>query len=406
MSLSYRDDTWAKTHSHGYTTKQGSSGGLRLWDRAAVRTHSVQATRELVDTAEKPRLHGLRAGKPSADEMASVVRQLSILVRAGVPLVESLQSLAEQARSQLLRVCLDSMAKDVSYGMALSDAFARQQIVFPALAVEMARVAEAGGNLAETLDKLATHLETSAEISRKVKSALAYPVVVLAISVITVVVMVSFILPRFIKLFNQMGAKLPWTTKMLMGVSHSITGNWYLFVGGVVGAVYLARRYMRSEHGRRKVDALMLRVPVVGDIVQKVVLGRVLGTMSTLLASGVPMVKALETAALAANNAIVRQALMDVRQKVAEGTATSQALRDVRVFPPVVLQMVASGEKTGDLPTMLEHVRSLYALETDAKVKALTSIIEPVMIVVLGLIVGFIAMSVIVPIYSLVGGVK
>lgn len=402
--MAYWGDTWAKTHSPGST--QPVSGGLKLWDRATVRTQSVQVARELPDTAERHRLRGLRARKPSADEVASAVRQLSILVRAGIPLVESLQSLAEQARSQLLRVCLESMATDVSQGMALSDAFARQQMVFPALAAEMSRVAEAGGNLADTLDKLATHLETSAEISRKVKSALAYPVVVLAISVITVVVMVTFILPRFMKLFDQMGAKLPWTTKMLMGVSHAVTGNWYLFIGGAFGAFYFARRYMRGEHGRKKVDALMLRMPVVGDIVQKVVLGRVLGTMSTLLASGVPMVKALETAATAANNEIVKQALLDVRQNVAEGTATSQALRDARVFPPVVLQMVASGEKTGDLPTMLEHVRSLYALETDAKVKALTSIIEPVMIVVLGLIVGFIAMSVIVPIYSLVGGVK
>ena len=348
----------------------------------------------------------VRGKKPPADEVAGTVRQMSILVRAGVPLVESIQGLAEQARSQTLRACLEQMSIDVSQGTALSDAFARHTAVFPALAVEMARVAEAGGNLAEAMEKLADHMETGAEITRKVKSALAYPIVVMAISVVTVLVMVTFILPRFMKLFDQMGAKLPWTTKMLMGVSHTLTSRWYLFVVGAAAAFYYARRYARSPGGRAKIDNLTLNLPLVGDIVRKVVLSRVIATMATLLSSGVPMVKTLETSAAAANNEVVKEALLGARKDVAEGNATSQALRASRIFPPMVLQMVASGEKTGELPRMLDYVCQLYARESDAKVKSLTSVIEPVMIVVLGVVVGFIAMSVIVPIYSLVGGVK
>ena len=370
-----------------------------------ARGERVTALRELpVD--QRTRRAASQGKKPSADEVAGTVRQMSILIRAGVPLVESLQGLAEQAKSKTLQAALYEIAADVSHGSALSDCFAKHPMVFPNLAVEMARVAEAGGDLAETMGKLADHMETSAEIGRKIKSALAYPIVVMAISVVTVLVMVTFILPRFMKLFDQMGAKLPWTTKMLMGLSHAVTSQWYAFIGGAVLCFFLFKKYTRSANGRRKIDSILLKLPLVGDIVSKIVLSRVLATMATLLSSGVPMVKTLETSAAAANNEIVKEALLKAKKDVAEGNATSQSLKACEVFPPLVLQMVASGEKTGELPAMLEYVCILYGRETDAKVKSLTSVIEPVMIVVLGLIVGFIAMSVIVPIYSLVGGVK
>jgi type IV pilus assembly protein PilC len=270
----------------------------------------------------------------------------------------------------------------------------------------MIKIAEAGGNLADTIGRLSEHMESSAEIVRKVKSALAYPIVVMCISLITVITMVTFILPRFMTLFDQMGAKLPWTTKALMSFSHALTHQWYLFVAGTGAAYYLIKRFAASPGGKRKLDAIALKLPIVGDIVTKIVLSRVIASMATLLGSGVPMVKTLETSASAANNEVVREALMKARQDVAEGSATSQSLRATGIFPPLVLQMVASGEKTGELPQMLDYVCTLYGRETDAKVRSLTSIIEPVMIVVLGIIVGFIAMSVILPIYSLVGGVK
>lgn len=344
--------------------------------------------------------------KAPVDEVATMVRQLSILIRAGVPIVEGMKGLAEQARAESLRVCLDQCALEVSQGTALSDVFARQPDVFPALAVEMAKIAEAGGNLSESLSRLADHMEAGAEIGRKVKSAMAYPMVVAGISLITVLVVTTFILPRFVILFGKIGAKLPVTTKIMMAVSHVMTTRWYLFIAGGVAIFHLAKRFVNSPTGRYKVDKALLKVPLIGEIVTKIVLNRVLASMSTLLESGVPMVKTLESSAAAANNEVVRQALLRARTDVAEGTATSQALRDTGVFPPLVLQMVASGEKTGELPAMLSYICTMYARETDAKVKSLTSVIEPIMIVFLGLIVGFIAMSVIVPIYSLVGGVK
>lgn len=355
---------------------------------------------------EAPQPKAKRGKKASPDEIATTIRQMSILIKAGVPLVEVIEGLAVGAKSEVLSRCLQDVALDVSQGTSLSDAFASHPSVFPKLAVEMARIAEAGGNLSESMERLAEHMESSAEITRKVKSALSYPVVVLCISVVTVLVMVTFILPRFMKLFEQMKAEIPWTTKMLMAASNAFTSKWYLFIGAGILAFHLFKRYAKSPAGKQKLDAIALKLPLVGDIVCKVVLSRAIASMATLLSSGVPMVQTLETSAAAANNEVVKAALLGASKAVAEGDATSDALRNAGVFPPLVLQMVASGEKTGELPSMLDYICSMYGRETDAKVKSLTSVIEPIMIVLLGIIVGFIAMSVIVPIYSLVGGVK
>lgn len=348
----------------------------------------------------------LRGKKPTAEEIAGTIRQLSILIRAGVPLVEGLTGLSEQAKSPVFAQVIEEITLDVSHGAALSESFEKHPSIFPRLAVEMARMAETGGNLAESLEKLAEHMEKGAEIVRKIKGALAYPIVVVCISIATVLVMVTFILPRFTKLFDKMGAKVPWSTQLLINISNLSTTYWYLFIGGAVVIFYLIRKFLASPAGRRRFDAVVLKLPLVGDVVGKIVLSRVLACMSTLLGSGVPMIRTLEIAGAAANNEIVKDALLKACEDVAEGNATSQSLRSADIFPPLVLQMVSSGEKTGELPKMLEYVCTLFDRETEAKVKSLTSIIEPIMIVVLGVIVGFIAMSVIVPIYSLVGGVK
>jgi len=392
-----------------------ASGGLV--DRSVEATSESHARSVLADRGERvvqiseagedvSVARRVRGKKPPADEVASTIRQLSILIRAGVPLLESLNGLSEQAKTPSLSESLADLGLAVSQGSNLGDAFSRHPAIFPVLAVEMARVAEAGGNLAESMERLADHMETGAEIGRKVKSALAYPLVLLCISVATVLVMVTFILPRFMKLFGEMHIKLPWTTKAMMAFSNALMGHWYLFIGGSVGAYLLVRHYLATPGGKLRVDAMVLKLPIVGDVIGKIVLSRVVASMATLLSSGVPMVRAMEISASAADNRYVREALLRASTEVAHGSAPSQSLKDTGVFPPLLLQMVASGEKTGELPLMLSYVCSLYARETDAKVKSLTSIIEPIMIVVMGVVVGFIALSVIVPIYSLIGGVK
>jgi len=359
-----------------------------------------------VDSDSAGRATGGGRRKPTTEDIASAFRQMSILARAGIPLVEGLSGLAENCRSEALRDAFNRVAADVSQGAALSEAFAQQPHVFPAVATDMAKVAEAGGDLSKSLARLADHLEKAAEIKRKIKSALAYPIVVVCISLCAVLALVTFILPRFMRLFKTMGVKVPWTTNMLMAFGHLLVSRWYVFVLLIALAGYLVRRYVRTRHGKRKLDAIVLKLPIIGDIATKVILSRTLASLSTLLASGVPMVQALETSASAADNLIVKEALQTARDRVAEGSSTSQAFRSTELFPSLVLQMIACGEKTGDLPALVDHVCAMYEQETDIKVKALTTVIEPILIVGLGLIVGFIAVSVVLPIYSLVGGIK
>lgn len=395
-----RDGTVAKSKVEAATDVQARSSLQRNGASVVLEVRELKGASQLSAGALR------RTNKLSIDELASSIMQMSILARSGVPLVDSLRSLSEQAKSQILSTSLSEVGDDVSHGMALSEAFARQSKVFPTLAVEMAKISEAGGNLADSLGKLAEHMENGAEIRRKVKAALSYPVVVCVISVLVTIILMTFIVPRFTELFTHMGAQIPWTTKMLMAASHSLVTYWYIYFAGVYAVFYLCRRYVRTPKGHRHMDRLAIKLPLIGDIVNKIVIGRVVASMSTLLHAGVPMVKTLEIASFAANNEIIKDALSCAATSVAEGTATSQALRATGVFPPLVLQMVTSGEKTGELPSMLGYVCDLYNKETDAKVKSLTSIIEPVLIVLLGVVVGTIAISVILPIYSLVGSVK
>ncbi len=388
------------------------SGRIEVESEAKLRLNLKRSGQQLLQVKEIPgiqqgAINGLTGGrKPPMGEVASTIRQLSILIKAGVPLVEAIGGLADLAKSEVLGACLKEIGTDVSHGMALSAAFARHPNALPVLAVEMAKVAEAGGDLAQAMERLADHIESGAEIVQRVKSAMAYPMVVMVISFVTVIVMSTFILPRFVTLFSQMGAELPWTTKALMSMSHIMTSYWYLILVGCVLLVYALRKYFSSPIGRKVFDRAAMKLPLIGDIVKKIVLNRVIASMSTLLSSGVPMVQTLEISAAAANNAVVKEALLRAGTDVAEGNALSQSLRASGVFPPLVLQMVTSGEKTGELPAMLGHICLMYERETDAKIKSLTTVIEPIMIAVLGVIVGFIAISVIVPIYSLVGGVR
>ena len=358
-----------------------------------------------IGSPEAPRTAG-RHGKPSPEDIASAFRQMGILVRAGIPVVEGLSGMAENAKSAALRTALDAVIRDVSQGAALSEAFARHPQVFPSLAADMTKVAEAGGDLAKSMSRLADHLEKTAETRRKITSALAYPIVVVSISLCAIIILVTFILPRFMQLFKSMGVEIPWTTKAIMMFGQLLTSRWYAVIAVTALVIYLARRYAKTSHGKRKLDMLILRVPIVGDVATKIIIGRAMAAISTLLASGVTMVQALETSASAADNVIVKEALLSAKARVAEGNSVSQSLKATGLFPSLVIQMVACGEKTGDLPALMDHVCAMYEQETDVKVKALTSVIEPILVVCLGVVVGFIAISVVLPIYSLVGGVK
>lgn len=378
--------------------------------RALLRSRGVPVVKlKLVSsgaTEQGPARATRGRGRVTVDDLAVVFRQLAVMIRAGIPVSDALDGLAEQAKVPALRHALATVRQDVLGGASITDAFRAHPAVFPSLAADMIAVAEAGGTLSEALERLASHVEGTADIQRKVKAAMTYPMVVVAIAILTLISLLTFILPRFLTLFEQMNVELPLTTKLLMALSDSTRHQWYLWIGAIAAGVHGTKRFMRSSTGRARVDRALLTAPVIGDLYSKIVTTRVLTTLGTLLNAGVPAISALETAATAANNAVVEAALRETQTDIASGATLSGSLKKGNVFPALVIQVVAAGEKTGELPEMLAFACDYYAKEVEAKLKSLTSIIEPVLIVGLGALVGFIAVSIILPIYSIVGGVK
>lgn len=347
-----------------------------------------------------------KAGKTRVklEELAMFSRQLAIMIQSGVPIIEALESLELQVKSASFQTVVNDLRQQVLQGHSLSQSLARHTGVFSQLYVDMVKTAEAGGELSQVMDQLAQYLESNLEIIRKVKSAMMYPIIVVVASLITVVSLVTFVLPRFMTLFKQMGAELPPTTKALLAISRFTLNYWYALVIGVAIAFFALRVVANSKGGRRWFDWLKLHAPPAGDLVRKIVLSRSLLALGTLLNGGVPLMVALETAAEASGNQIIGSVYRFTRSSVESGSSIADAFKSSSEFPPLLIQMTSVGERTGQLPDLLLRVSEFYYKEADARIKGLTSIIEPVLIVILGALVGFIAISIIAPIYSLVGG--
>jgi type IV pilus assembly protein PilC len=359
-----------------------------------------------VEEVRREDLRANRAARARLEDLAGICQQLAIMVRAGVPITEALSSIIDQSSSRVLRIVLADVLQNVMQGLSLSSAAARYPGVFPRLFVDMVRTGESSGELSQVLERLADYLGNSLDTVRKVKSALMYPLVIVVISIVTVILLTTFVLPRFVKLFKSMQVTIPPTTKALLAVSHFTTEYWYLLVGAAVAAAVVVKIAGTRERSRYLRDWAVLRVPVAGDIVRKIIVGRLSMALGTLLNGGVPLTETLETGADVAGNAVFADAVRSIHEAVRSGVDMADAVRQTGQFPPLVLQMVAAGEKTGQLPEMLLEVAAFYNRETEAKVRGLTSILEPALIVVLGGFVGLIAVSIISPIYSLVGGVK
>jgi type IV pilus assembly protein PilC len=339
-------------------------------------------------------------------ELVVFSRQFATMIDAGLSVVKCLDILQQQARDEKLKSVIAQAKHDVGAGASLTDALARHPLIFNNLYVSMIRSAEAGGILDTVLDRLATFLEKEQEVRQKVKSAMMYPTVVFVFALLVLVALVFFVLPKFRMIFESMEVKLPWITKTMLSGSTIALAYWYVPVIVVVGGFIAYRMYVRTEQGRTNVDAMKLRVPVVGDLLLKISVSRFARTFGTLIASGVPVLRAMEIVVETAGNRVVGETIKRARSSVKEGERISGPLFQSRIFPVMVTQMIAVGEETGRLDQMLSKVSDFYDTEVDATLKGLTSLIEPLMIVGLGFIVGFIAVSVISPIYQLVGSVQ
>lgn len=332
-------------------------------------------------------------------------RQFATMIDAGLSVVKCLDILQQQCRNPRLKEVVGVVKHDVAGGASLTDALAKHPRVFSSLYVNMARSAEAGGILDQVLDRLAAFLEKEQEVRTKIKSAMTYPVVVFIFAVLMLLGLIFFVLPKFKIIFETMQLKLPLATRLLLGISDAGRHYWFLFLAVSVGLLIAYKLYARTQSGAMVIDRLKLQLPVFGDLVMKASVSRFARTFGTLISSGVPVLRALEIVADTSGNRVLSHTIMRARASIKEGEKISAPLFSSRVFPAMVTQMIAVGEETGRLDQMLLKVSDFYDKEVDATLKSLTSLIEPVMIMGLGCIVALIAISVISPIYELVGSI-
>jgi len=330
-------------------------------------------------------------------------RQFATMIDAGLSVVKCLDILQKQTRNPKMKDVIGEVKRDVGGGMSLTEALQKHPRIFNPLYVNMIRSAEAGGILDQVLDRLSTFLEKEQETRNKIKSAMMYPAVVFCFAILMLIALLFFVLPKFKGIFETMGLELPITTRILLESSEYMRAYWYIALVVLVGSVILVKALARTEKGEHAIDAAKLRLPVFGDLILKTSVSRFARTFGTLISSGVPVLRALEIVADTAGNRVISDTVARARVSIKEGEKISTPLFGSNIFPVMVTQMIAVGEETGRLDQMLVKVSNFYDEEVDTTLKSLTSLIEPLMIVGLGLIVGFIAVSVISPIYSLVG---
>jgi type IV pilus assembly protein PilC len=339
--------------------------------------------------------------KVKPKEVAIFSRQLATMVNSGLTLVRSLTILEEQTENPLFCKIISQVRQHVEQGSSLSSALDSYSGTFNHLYVSMIRAGEVGGALDETLVRLADTLESSVRLRSKVKSAMAYPIVVLSLIVLIVSGMLLFVVPIFKNMYDDLGGSLPLPTQMLINVSGFLTTFWWLFLGLAVGGITAFRRWKSSDAGKVSWDRLKLRAPIFGKLVQKVAISRFARTFSVLSRTGVPVLQALDIVAATAGNALVGEAINDVQASVKRGESLAGPLSRHEVFPPMVTHMMAVGEETGALDTMLSKVADFYDNEVDDTVSALTSLIEPLLIVVMGVAVGGILIALYLPMFNI-----
>jgi type IV pilus assembly protein PilC len=336
-------------------------------------------------------------------------RQFATLIASGMPMLRSLYTLEDQTEDEMLKKAIAGVRQDVEAGSSVSQAMESQPGVFDPLYRSMVNAGEGAGRLEEALDRVAHQLEKLDALRRQVRSAMMYPAVVFALALVVMLVVVAFIVPVFVGIFEEIAAEtpgesdeLPLMTQITVGVSDFITSKWFVLLPIIGLSIYAFLRWKKTERGRLQWDKVKLRLPAkIGDVVQKVALARWSRTFAGTVASGVPILQAIQISGDTAGNAVIHEAMIDVYDSVKRGGTIAKPLADHEVFPPMVSHMVSVGEESGQLETMLEKIADFYEAEVDAKVKALTSLIEPVMIMFVGTVVGFIVISMYLPIFSL-----
>jgi type IV pilus assembly protein PilC len=357
------------------------------------------------DLSSLPVIGGLMGGVRSKD-VSVFTRQFGTMISAGLPLVQCLQALGQQAERKVFQDIIARVAADVEGGSTLSEALARHPKVFDELYVNLVHVGEIGGVLDSMLARLAIYMEKSEALKHRVKTAMVYPILVISVAIGVVTFLLIFIIPIFTSFYDKAGVPLPPPTQFVVSLSRFIINYWWGIVAALVGGFIAFRYWYGTEQGRLTVDRFLLRAPIFGVLLRKIAVARFTRTLSALISGGVPILDALRITAKTAGNRIVENAVLHARERVTAGQTLAEPLRQSKVFPPMVVQMVSVGEQTGALDNMLSKVADYYEDEVDVAVSGLTALLEPIMIVFLGIVVGGIVISMYLPIFQVITLVK
>jgi type IV pilus assembly protein PilC len=394
-----------------YTWKGRSPSGELLSGEYATESKddlvSYLRKRKIIITSVREKSGGLKLTLPgstrvSVKDIGVFTRQFATMINAGLPMVQCLDILSQQTEKVPLREAVAKVMSDVEGGSTLAEGLGRHPKIFSNLFVNMVEAGEAGGILDVILMRLATFLEKLDALQRKVKSALTYPAVVGVVALGATAFMLIFIIPTFAKMFSDFGGNLPMPTRIVIGISDFLRNFWWALVAGIVGGVVTLQRYYKTESGRLNCDRLLLKIPVLGMVIRKGSVARFTRTLGTLISSGVPILSGLEITARTSGNRVVELAVMSTRESISQGNTIAEPLKACGVFPPMVTSMISVGEQTGALDEMLDKIANFYDDEVDTAVDSLTAIIEPVMIVVMGTLVGGMLIAMYLPMFKLV----
>ncbi len=374
-------------------------------EQLRVRGLLAQALRELPAEGEEGARTAFKKIKPKSLQIFS--RQFATMIEAGLNVVSALVILEQQTDDKYLGAVIKELRADVEGGLLLSQALGRHPKVFSRLYVAMVEAGEAAGILDTVLDRVAFQIEKETQIKRRIKGAMIYPTMVMIFATLVLTGMLLFLVPIFVKIFAQLGGELPTLTLYVVGASNFLRSDWYIIFPGLGLTIWGIRRFKRTDKGRRVWDKIKLRIPMkIGDVVLKVTMARFSRTLSTLVAAGVDIIKALEITATTSGNWVIEQALGDVRARVHEGVTIAQPLIENPIFPPMVSQMVKIGEETGELEKMLGKIADFYEDEVDSSIQTLMSIIEPIMMIGVGMMVGVIIISMYLPMFKMLTLIK
>jgi type IV pilus assembly protein PilC len=383
------------------------AGELRAKNRAELE-RILRSKKILVSqVSSKPSQVKIRIGaRIKKVQISRFTRQFATMIGAGLPMVQCLEILSQQMESAQLRHVIGQIKESVQAGTTLAEALSRHKKVFDDLYVNMVDAGEIGGALDVILTRLAAYREKADALARKVKGALIYPAVVMTVAIGVTFIMLTYIVPVFAKMFAGLGAELPAPTRIILSISAFLRGN---ILTGLVLAILLAvayRFYSKTDQGRLNIDKVKLRIPLIGDLIRKSSISRFSRTLGTLISSGVSILEALDITARASGNRVIHDAIKRSVLSIAEGETITQPLKQCGVFPPMVTQMISVGEKTGGLDEMLSKIADFYDEEVDAAVAALTSVIEPVIIVFMGVVIGAILIAMYLPMFDIIGKIQ